>query len=353
MAHRKSSNAGGPPPDHAPPTEAPPTEAPPTEAPTTEEHAVLTAVSPTVHTVDISDLLPADSPRSVQEDDDHVRTLAESDAPLPPVIVHAGTLRLIDGTHRVHAARLRGQTTVPARFYEGPDDGAFVLAVASNVRHGLPLSRAERLTAAERVLESHPHWSDRAVAHVTGLSATTIGKLRQKCATGREQQLHTRIGRDGRARPVDGADGRERAAAFLRRHPDASLRQVAQAAGISPGTARDVRRRLQSSEDPLPPRLRRRTGRGAAQADPPGPPDRTGRRPSGPTLAALMRDPSLRHTQTGRLLLKLLDNRLLSQAESERLIAGLPPHSLSGLSAAARECAQVWLDFSRRLEERG
>ncbi|MER6683961.1 ParB/RepB/Spo0J family partition protein [Streptomyces olivaceoviridis] len=338
MAHRKSSNAGGPPPDHTPPT--------------TEEHAVLTAVSPTVHTVDISDLLPADSPRSVQEDDEHVRTLAESDAPLPPVIVHAGTLRLIDGTHRVHAARLRGQTTIPARFYEGPDDGAFVLAVASNVRHGLPLSRAERLTAAERVLDSHPHWSDRAVAQVTGLSATTIGKLRQKCATGQEQQLHTRIGRDGRARPVDGADGRERAAAFLRRHPDASLRQVAQAAGISPGTARDVRRRLQRSEDPLPPRLRRRTG-GAAQADPPRPPERTGRRPSGPTLAALMRDPSLRHTQTGRLLLKLLDNRLLSQAESERLIAGLPPHSLSGLSAAARECAQVWLDFSRRLEERG
>ncbi|MGW2771402.1 ParB/RepB/Spo0J family partition protein [Streptomyces olivaceoviridis] len=342
MAHRKSSNAGGPPSDHTPPT----------EAPTTEEHAVLTAVSPTVHTVDISDLLPADSPRSVQEDDEHVRTLAESDAPLPPVIVHAGTLRLIDGTHRVHAARLRGQTTIPARFYEGPDDGAFVLAVASNVRHGLPLSRAERLTAAERVLDSHPHWSDRAVAQVTGLSATTIGKLRQKCATGQEQQLHTRIGRDGRARPVDGADGRERAAAFLRRHPDASLRQVAQAAGISPGTARDVRRRLQRSEDPLPPRLRRRTG-GAAQADPPRPPERTGRRPSGPTLAALMRDPSLRHTQTGRLLLKLLDNRLLSQAESERLIAGLPPHSLSGLSAAARECAQVWLDFSRRLEERG
>ncbi|GGY67625.1 hypothetical protein GCM10010300_08200 [Streptomyces olivaceoviridis] len=342
MAHRKSSNAGGPPSDRTSPN----------ETPTAEEHAVLTAVSPAVHTVDISDLLPADSPRSVQEDDEHVRTLAESDAPLPPVIVHAGTLRLIDGTHRVHAARLRGQTTIPARFYEGPDDGAFVLAVASNVRHGLPLSRAERLTAAERVLDSHPHWSDRAVAQVTGLSATTIGKLRQGCATGREQQLHTRIGRDGRARPVDGADGRERAAAFLRRHPDASLRQVAQAAGISPGTARDVRRRLQRSEDPLPPRLRRRTG-GAAQADPLRPPERTGRRPSGPTLAALMRDPSLRHTQTGRLLLKLLDNRLLSQAESERLIAGLPPHSLSGLSAAARECAQVWLDFSRRLEERG
>ncbi|MEU6667474.1 ParB/RepB/Spo0J family partition protein [Streptomyces sp. NPDC046727] len=342
MAHRSTSRPDGPPPTHRPPTDAPPT----------EEQAVLAGVSTTVHLVDVSELLPADSPRSVQEDDDHARVLAESDEELPPVIVHAATLRVIDGTHRVRAAVLRGQTTIPARFYEGPERDAFVVAVASNVRHGLPLSREERLAAARRVVDSHPHWSDRAIAHVTGLSATTIGKIRRTCATGQEEQLHTRIGRDGRARPVDGADGRERAAAFLSRHPDASLRQVAQAAGISPGTARDVRRRLERREDPLPPRLRRQTGRAPAPADTPREPGQTGRRRGGPPLAALMRDPSLRHTQNGRLLLKLLDNRLLSEAESERLIAGLPPHSLSGLSAAARDCAQLWLEFSKRLEER-
>lgn len=39
-----------------------------------------------------------------------------------------------------------------------------------NTHHGLPLTRADRKAAAQRILDIHPHWSDRAIAKVTGLS---------------------------------------------------------------------------------------------------------------------------------------------------------------------------------------
>ncbi|MFG2316200.1 ParB/RepB/Spo0J family partition protein [Streptomyces tendae] len=336
----------------------------------------LRALDPTVHMVRISDLVVADSPRSESESAEHARMLADADAELPPVIVHASTMRLIDGAHRVRAALIRGDTEIAARFYEGADRDAFALAVAANVQHGLPLTRRERTDAAERVITSHPQWSDRAVAAVTGLAADTVRRIRSR-ASARNAQSHDRVGRDGRVRPVSSADGRIRAAQYLADHPQASLREVATASGLSPGTVRDVRERLRQNQDPVP-AGQRRTKAGGPSPTRAVPADRTGRRPaavnappeqadcrepveapatSRPSpphapLSALRRDPSIRHSEAGRLLLRLLDNRLLSQAHGDELIAALPQHSLGNLSAAARECAQLWAEFSKRLDRR-
>src|SRR2546423_5542310 len=209
------------------------------------EHAVLP----------IRSLLPADSPRLAGEDEEHVRLLAESYAELPPILVHRKTMRVIDGMHRLRAALLRGEESIKVRFYSGSEDAAFVLAVESNIAHGLPLSLADREAAAGRIVKSNPQWSDRAIAGVTGLSAKTVGVIRRgACAD--LPQLHSRIGRDGRVRPLNGADGRRRASEVFARRPDASLREVAGEAGISPGTARDVRERMRRGEDPIPPRQR-------------------------------------------------------------------------------------------------
>src|SRR5687768_3713348 len=113
-----------------------------------------------VEEVALSTLLPADSPRVEGEDADHVRALAELECPLPPVIVHRPTMRVIDGMHRVHAATLRGESQIRVVFFDGSPEEAFVRAVQSNSAHGLPLSQADKSAAARRILESFPQWSN-------------------------------------------------------------------------------------------------------------------------------------------------------------------------------------------------
>ena len=61
--------------------------------------------------VPLDSLRPADSPRSSGEDEAHARMLADLDVDLPPVLVNRRTMRIIDGSHRVIAASLRGERT--------------------------------------------------------------------------------------------------------------------------------------------------------------------------------------------------------------------------------------------------
>lgn len=85
--------------------------------------------------------------------------------------------------------------------------------VAANVPHDMPLSQADRRAAVTRLIASHPQLSDRAIAHVAGLSAKTVAAIRRR-STDAVPQLNGRVGRDGRVRPVNGTAGRPRAAAF-------------------------------------------------------------------------------------------------------------------------------------------
>ncbi|HLK00590.1 MAG TPA: ParB N-terminal domain-containing protein, partial [Streptosporangiaceae bacterium] len=183
--------------------------------------------------VPISALVAADSPRRAGEDPEHARTLAESGEPLPPIVVHRPTMRVIDGMHRLRAAGLCGRTDIEVRFVDGDEASSFVLAVSENVRHGLPLSLADRKAAAERIIRSYPHWSDRMVGSVTCLSGKTVSAIRQRIreASGVEQPMAT-VGRDGRFRPRDGAQRREIARGLMLADPRASLRQIARQAGI-------------------------------------------------------------------------------------------------------------------------
>jgi ParB-like chromosome segregation protein Spo0J len=179
---------------------------------------------------------------------EHVRALAEAGEALPPVLVHRATMRIIDGTHRWHAARLRGEEEIRVRFFDGDEASAFVLAVRTNIAHGLQLSLADRKAAASKIVELYPDWSNRLVASVAGLSPTTVAGIR----AGRPPAAHHvsgRVGRDGRVRPLDISEGRRAAAKLIRDNPGASLRNIALQAGISPETARDVRARLRRGED--------------------------------------------------------------------------------------------------------
>lgn len=312
---------------------------------------------PTVR-VPIASLSALSSPRLTGENEEHTRLLAESGARLPPIIVHRTTMRVIDGMHRVRAATLRGEAEIEIRFFDGSEDDAFLLAVVANIAHGLPLSLADRTAATVRIMASHPQWSDRAIAVATGVTPKTVATIRNR-ATDVSPQLRTRVGRDGRVRPLDSTKGRERVSDLLKSNPEASLRQIAAMAGVSQGTARDVRDRLLRGESPVP------LQRGCGQARRDGA-DRDGsttgrhddnreRQPVTDRLSRLRnlkKDPALRFNEMGRCLIRLLDFHAMDEESQKMLYDSVPTHCAETVSELAYECAQKWQDFAHQMAYR-
>ncbi|MFJ6700830.1 ParB and winged helix-turn-helix domain-containing protein [Streptomyces sp. NPDC091272] len=306
-----------------------------------------------VHQVPIGVLRPADSPR-MGENLQHARTLGASGS-LSPILVHRPTMRVIDGMHRLRAAIMQQQDVIEAQFFDGTPEEAYVLAVRSNMSHGMPLTLAERAAAAARIMITHPHWSDRAISSVAGLDPKTVGALRRRGAEASPGPA-VRVGQDGRLRPVNPASGRQAAGRLLAKDPDASLRDIARRAGISPGTVRDVRDRLARGEDPVPPALRAPTG--ARPAPAPRPPRATTRTPwpagapaatdLASVVVSLRKDPSLRQTESGRLLLRLLEMHLTPQWR--RITESVPPHRAGMVATAALECAKAWQEFAEKIQ---
>src|ERR1039458_2151633 len=195
--------------------------------------------------VPISLLVPGFHLRQEGTDPAHVRLLADAagSVQLPSILVQKSGSRIIDGLHRLEVAKLRGEWTISARIVDCTDSEALVLAIKSNTLHGLPLSRADRISGAKRMLAAHPDWSDRAVAGITGLSAKSIASLRNS-ASGDTPFYGKRLGRDGKRHPVMPTEGRLRAAEYIRVHPEASLRQIARETDVSLGTVHVVREKI-------------------------------------------------------------------------------------------------------------
>jgi ParB-like chromosome segregation protein Spo0J len=306
--------------------------------------------------VPISSLLPGDSPRLAGENPEHVQLLAAAQG-LPPILVHRSTMRVIDGMHRLRAAKLRGDETISVTFFEGDDGEAFLLSVDANIKHGLPLSLADREAAASRILALYRQWSDRAVAAATGLSPTTVSTIRRRLFLPTELES-SRVGRDGRVRPVDASAGRRRASAVITMKPDAPLRAIAKEAGVSVGTARDVRARLRAGRDPvLTPQ------HGAAEEGEPsidGAVDTQRRRTRNtrqridwPSLRGnLSRDPAVKYAENGRAFVRWADGHVVEPVEWGELIDAVPPHWRKSVAELARSCAGAWLAFAQELEDR-
>jgi ParB-like chromosome segregation protein Spo0J len=311
-----------------------------------------------VHVVPVSELLPADSPRLAGEDENHTRRLIESEAELPPILVHRGTMRVIDGMHRLHAALASGRREIRVRFFEGDENEAFLHAVRENVTHGLPLSLDDRRGAAQRIITANPGLSDRAIAGYTGLSDKTVSAIRKR-SSAEDPQSSKRIGVDGRARPLNSTEGRRRAVEFLAGRPDASLREIAAGAGISVGTAHDVRKQLQRGEDPI--RSRRPDANPAHTASPEPHPALGGRRPArrparevagfdpGSLLESFVQDPAIRQSESGRGMLRWLHDHVVRGTDVNQLVEAVPPHRADCLIALAEHCAGVWAAIAERL----
>ncbi|MFI0712167.1 hypothetical protein ACH4SK_16180 [Streptomyces inhibens] len=306
----------------------------------------------------IDSLLLADSPRKNGLDQEHVRLLAEAGGELPPVLVHRATMRVVDGMHRLHAAVMRGHDSIDVEFFDGAESEIFLQAVWANVVHGLPLSLQDRKSAAVRLIRTHAELSDRALARATGLSPKTVGGIRRRSG---EENAHPnkRIGRDGRAHPIDTARRRQVAAEFMAERPEASLREVAEIAGIAVSTAHEARRRLQEegagrAEKAVAvttqPRLsgeQSEKKQVAATVSSLGP-----SRNARATIKAMLADPSLRFSQSGRELLRLLLTRAVEIGELDEFMDAVPAHSARLMADVAAEFARTWDKFGRDLRMR-
>jgi hypothetical protein len=197
-----------------------------------------------IHMVPVRSLRATLSPRVQGEIPEHVRNLAEVAGQLPPILVHRATMQVIDGGHRLRAAIERGDRYIDARFFGGSEADAFVVAVRLNATHGLMLSRGDRRSAAARILRTHPHWSDRAIAAAVGFSDKTVAAIRRRAAAEIPQSAW-RVGRDGRRRPRDPAEGRARAGARSPMPPAFRCRPRA-ASGTRCAAGRLPRRRVPS-----------------------------------------------------------------------------------------------------------
>jgi hypothetical protein len=328
----------------------------------------------------ITSLVPGPLLRQAGADIAHVRILADAAAfnDLPPILVQKRTLQIIDGMHRFEVAKLEGRTHITARIIDCTDDDAFILAMRSNILHGLPLTRADRIAGAKHILASHPDWSDRVVASTSGLGAKAIAAIRCESAEN-IQQFEKRIGRDGKRRPIRGVDGRKRAAEYFAARPDASLREAARETDVSLGTVHDVREKIRRGLDPtvgsgrsqlrsveqsepVDPagHLRHVGGRSADEAPgnrvtaADGPPAR--RKTSGESTrgfsvipAKLANDPTLRYSESGRVFIRWLSLHVIDVAEWRNMIEAVPDHWRNGISALADAVAEEWNEFAKEL----
>jgi hypothetical protein len=299
--------------------------------------------------VAIDSLVIADSPRLGGENPEHIQALATAHGTLPPIIVHRASMRVLDGIHRLRAAQSRGHTQIEVRFFDGDDADAFVVAVTSNITHGLPLSLADRKAAATRIIASHPQWSDRLIASLTGLAPGTIAETRRRTPDQHTPLGDSRLGRDGRSRPTNTTERRTIASKLLTEDPTLSLRHVAKIAGLSPETVRDVRDHLHTP-DPTPPAPSPRQ-----QPNHPTKPiqraDGTAPRELSRLMHQLRSDPILRGTETGRMLLRLLDIHQISGETWTELCDNAPTHHKTTIATLALECAKTWTRFAEKLTQ--
>jgi ParB-like chromosome segregation protein Spo0J len=334
--------------------------------PGTRNRAIQAAeVTTPVMAVPVLALRPADSPRLNGEDKAHIARLAETETPLPPILADRRTMRVIDGMHRLMAASLQGRHTIDVMFIDGCEADIFLRAVEENVAHGLPLSQADRRAAAERIVVTHPQMSDRAIGHSVGLAAKTIAAIR-KSSSEEKPQSNARVGRDGRIRPLDSGVGRRRAAELLTQQPEASLRDVARAAGISPATVLDVRRRLERGEPPVPDKPATNAARNGTSSN--ATRDDTAQTstartiryssrtavPPDPATAVvkLLRDPSLRNNERGKGMLRLLYVNAAGAEQLPDVADAVPAHCVAIVVQLARQYAKMWHEFAQELDGR-
>ncbi len=121
---------------------------------------------------------------------------------LPPVTVFKTPKRhvLVDGFHRVAAARKAGLAAIQAEVHEGTVIDAVAYALKANATHGLRRTNADKRQAVEIALKYWPKESSRKLAERCGVTDKLVTEVRN--STAEIPQSEERVGRDGRKRPA-------------------------------------------------------------------------------------------------------------------------------------------------------
>lgn len=140
------------------------------------------------HLINLVDVVldPAIYPRARQAvNDHHVAEIAEAmraGSVLPPILVEHGTLRVVDGWHRVTAARQRGDEQISATLKKYASEGDLIRdAAALNSTHGMALSTQDKVHAAN--LGATLGVSDADMAQALRMSIGHLRSIRQLYAT--------------------------------------------------------------------------------------------------------------------------------------------------------------------------
>ena len=156
---------------------------------------------------------------------------------LPPIVVQAGTWRIVDGARRLAAARAVGRAMVEVEVVEVGDDE--LLAERARRNSGKDaLTRSERRAVALELLAEHPRWSDRRIGGCVGVAGTTIGRLRERpgAALQHLDTAEVRIGSDGKRYSRDTTAAKTQAVLLHALEPHRSLNSLAREVGLSPAT---------------------------------------------------------------------------------------------------------------------
>jgi hypothetical protein len=134
----------------------------------------------------------------VQETIDEYATAMKDGEKFDPIDVFADdeakTYWLVDGFHRVEAARKAGLTSIRARVYRGSLRDAILRAAGANARHGLRRTNADKRKAVEALLRDTEWsaWSDREIAARCSVSDRFVNKLRAELSANGSQMPATR-----------------------------------------------------------------------------------------------------------------------------------------------------------------
>jgi hypothetical protein len=259
----------------------------------------------------------------------------------PPIIVDQTTGTIIDGAHRVLAARQLGRHRIAAHLFTGSRQEALVMAIHSNVSHGMPLSLAEREAAAQMVLCTYPDWSDRRIGEVCGISGKTVGSLRNR-ATAELTHMNGRLGRDGRRRPTNSEERRREITALLTRNPEVSIRQIARTVDVSPTTVMNIRRRIESA---------RNGAEGSGSTQPDGR-DSAAAQPSGrdQCFTSWTSDPAILSMNEGPRFAEWLEGHRIADREWVDYVDHIPLSRLFQLNEYAQQQSEGWTRLAHALE---
>ncbi|HOF87120.1 MAG TPA: ParB/RepB/Spo0J family partition protein [Armatimonadota bacterium] len=95
----------------------------------------------------------------------------------PPIVADRATRKLLDGWHRVEAAKRAGIYRLPVLWVDAPEEEFFAHAVKLNLGHGLRLTREERLKAVAKL--AREGWTPERIVEFLGCTPILVKQAEQ------------------------------------------------------------------------------------------------------------------------------------------------------------------------------